>query len=138
MIDIKKIKKIILITFILFIAALSAITYKHKKENKPFNVFGNYISVVISGSMEPTIKTNDLIVYKKSKVYEVDDIIVFVVEDYLVVHRIIEKTEDGYITKGDNNSSDDFYRYGYIKKNQIVGKVTKNFRLFGLGKLLYN
>jgi|SRR5690625_394641 len=126
------------ITFILFIVASVAVIYKHKKENKPFNVFGNYISVVISGSMEPTIKTNDFIVYKKSKVYEVDDIIVFVVEDYLVVHRIIEKTEDGYITKGDNNNSDDFYRYGYIKKNQIVGKVTKNFRLFGLGKLLYN
>lgn len=123
---------------ILLIASLFLYIYDHKKNNKAFNIFGNYISVVVSESMEPTIMTNDFVVYKKANEYKVDDIIVFSFNGELIIHRIISKSEDGYITQGDNNSEDDYYRYGFIKDEQILGKLVNNFHLLGLGKLLIN
>ena len=69
--------------------------------------------------MAPTITTNDLIVVKVTKNVGVDDVITFEDGDILVTHRIIDKTAQGFITKGDaNNIVDD-----EIIVNDIVGKV---------------
>lgn len=131
-----KISKIILITLTILTAAFLSYVIYHKKNNKAFRVFGNYISVVVSGSMEPTIMTHDFIVYKASESYQIDDVIVFAASGMLIVHRIIEVRENGFITKGDNNINDDFNTFGIIKPNQILGKVSNNFKLLGLGKLI--
>lgn len=133
----KRLFKGLFITFVIIMLGLISYGYYHKKNNKAMKFFGNYISVVISGSMEPTIMTDDLIFYKEKDTYEIDDIIVFQFDGSLIVHRIIEDHEDGYVTKGDNNNTDDFLRYGYIKDYQILGKVSNNYQFFGIGKLLY-
>lgn len=90
------------------------------------SVFGYRIVTVLSGSMEPTLATHGMAVCDMTgDDYEVGDIIVFKqnVEgvNILVIHRIIEITDDGsYRTKGDNNPSADEW---IVNKDQVSGKV---------------
>jgi signal peptidase len=92
-----------------------------------FPIPGNYkIMTVLSGSMEPTVKTGSIVVVKPEKNYKVGQIITFQLPRYKVpiTHRIFEidraQTPPVYITKGDANNSPDSWR---ISENQIVGKV---------------
>ncbi|NLV88803.1 MAG: signal peptidase I [Tissierellia bacterium] len=83
---------------------------------------------VYSGSMEPTIKTNDGFILIKAKEYAINDIITFtpkVLKDKYVTHRIIEVTDNGeFVTKGDyNQSTDQEGGEPLINKDQILGKV---------------
>lgn len=62
--------------------------------------------IIISESMTPTIEVNGLLLVeaKPFNDLEVNDIIVFDTNEYgLVGHRIVEKSDIGYRTKGDNN-----------------------------------
>lgn len=131
----RKINKVIILLILLVGSFLIYLNY-HKQKGKAFNIFGSYISVVASESMEPTLYKNDLIIYKAAKEYYVNDVIVFKFDNYYVVHRIIEKTDLGYITKGDNNLVNDLDYFGYIQPDQIIGKVNKKLKLFGIGKFL--
>lgn len=77
-------------------------------------IFGMEPMVVLSGSMEPTIKTGSIIFTNPNYDYEdvkIGDVVVFQNQetDMKVVHRVIEKNPDGegYITKGDNNENAD-------------------------------
>jgi signal peptidase len=67
--------------------------------------------VVLSGSMEPTIKTGSLSFINKHVKYEKiknEDIIAFRMNDKtLVTHRVVEITKDGFETKGDANEEKD-------------------------------
>lgn len=88
---------------------------------------------VISGSMEPTIDVGDLIIVNtKYDELKENDIITFYDEKgSFVTHRIIEIKDGEYITKGDNNNSED---QGTINKDDIVAKYVT--RLNGMGKLM--
>lgn len=78
-------------------------------------IFGYQIKTVLSGSMEPEIKTGSIISVKPGgdmERFEVGDIITFFQEkDVLVTHRITEVINSGenvmYRTKGDNNIKED-------------------------------
>ncbi len=83
-------------------------------------LFGFSSAMVLTGSMEPAISANDMIVTQKKTAYEVGDIIMFESGNILVTHRIAEKTEDSFITKGDANNVEDA---SPVKAEQIVGKV---------------
>lgn len=88
--------------------------------------------VVVSGSMEPSIMTGSLaFIDKKDKVIEEGDIISFYAGDALVTHRVIEITENGYRTKGDNNESADA---GLVTDSQLEGTLI--FNLQGMGFFL--
>ena len=81
--------------------------------------FGYGIAIVLSGSMEPVISKDDLILVKESESYAVDDIVVYQNINSLVVHRIIAIDGDSIITKGDaNNVADE-----PISAADIKGKV---------------
>ena len=81
--------------------------------------FGVGIAVVVSGSMEPALSVDDLILVKESDHYTVGDVVVFSSGSSLVVHRIIELDGDTVITQGDaNNTPDD-----PITLRDIKGKV---------------
>lgn len=99
-------------------------------------------TVVLSGSMEPTLSTGDLLIIAKQDSYQVDDVVVFQANRMAVVHRIVElyekpvQGEDGEeiqqmaITQGDaNNTPDD-----PIQVSQIKGTVV--FRLPIVGYLI--
>ena len=84
------------------------------------NFFGMYYGVIISGSMSGTIEVNDMIFAFKQDEYKVDDIITFKHGKSLTTHRIVDITDEGFITKGDANNTEDKEP---VKAEDIVGKV---------------
>ena len=101
-------------TILVFITALilgfSLYNFNAQKllGNKLPMPFGYGVSVVLSGSMEPTLKIDELVIVKETKNIEVNDVIVFQDGDSLVIHRVIEMKDDGLIvTKGDANNAAD-------------------------------
>ena len=77
--------------------------------------------VIVSGSMESELPVGSVcLVDCQQKEPGVGDIISYKAQDAIITHRVIEKTDDGYITKGDNNSVAD---PGIVKPKQIFGTV---------------
>jgi signal peptidase I len=78
-------------------------------------VFGYQLKTVLSGSMEPGIKTGSIIAVKPGgdmTRFQPEDVITFMEEDgKLVTHRVTEVISGGdnvmYRTKGDNNNAED-------------------------------
>ena len=93
---------------------------------------GYAILEVVTGSMEPTIKTGDLIVIntKDKNIKEKDIITFYDVNDAFVTHRLIKIDGDMMITKGDNNNTED----EALPIKNIVGKYV--FKISGLGILI--
>jgi signal peptidase len=69
--------------------------------------FGYGISVVLSGSMEPTLSVHDLVLIRETQAVETGDVVVYQSENELIIHRVISVGEDTLITQGDANSSAD-------------------------------
>lgn len=86
-------------------------------------LWGKKPLVVISGSMEPILKVGGILYYEQINIddFKVDDILVYQLNDHIVSHRILKIDKDGFITKGDNNSSADSY---IVYKENIIGKGT--------------
>lgn len=89
--------------------------------------FGYGAAVVLTGSMEPTIMADDLIIVADQESYNTDDIVVYQSGDILVVHRIVEISDDTVITKGDANQATD----DPIAPSVIKGKVIATFPKLG-------
>ncbi|MBR4932995.1 MAG: signal peptidase I [Clostridia bacterium] len=81
--------------------------------------FGYGASVVLSGSMEPEFSKGDLIIVAEADSYKKGDVVVFPDGDDLVVHRIIEESEETVVTKGDANTVAD----EPIQRSAIKAKV---------------
>ncbi len=121
---IKKVLQIVLCVFIVILLVFNVATMVQRAQGKQMPVvFGFSFAVVVSGSMEPEIKINDVVIVKSQKNYKERDIITFcdtLTGDY-VTHRIILASEDGtFLTKGDANNTDDKLA---IPKEAVVGKV---------------
>ena len=118
-INISKILNIIVPT-ILIILALNLMT---TKSDKLFQLIGYRTYTVLSGSMEPKFYPGDIVVVKhKDKTdIKLNDIVTYKDSDGVVItHRIIEETPQGYITKGDNNNTEDA---DILTKDNIIGEV---------------
>lgn len=110
----------IVVAFIVLVALLLIISV--------LPITGNYkVMTVISGSMEPTIKTGSVVTVKPIDNYKIGDIITFGPYSKTkapTTHRIYEiKVVGGqpvYITKGDANNAPDTRE---IQKKDIIGKV---------------
>lgn len=87
------------------------------------SLWGQKPLVVISGSMEPTLKVGGILYYEKINIDDFDegDILVYQTKEHIISHRIVDITENGFITKGDINNSVDNY---LINNEQILGKGT--------------
>lgn len=86
--------------------------------------------VVMSGSMEPKIMTGSLAFIKENETAPKEgEIISFRKGEISVVHRIIKRTDGGYVTKGDANDVED---PGILKQKDILGSF-----LFSIPKLGY-
>ena len=77
-------------------------------------------AVVVSGSMEPEICVNDLIIVQKKEDYQMGDIISFESGSSVVTHRIVGMDAGDYLTQGDANNAVDF---APVTKEKVVGKV---------------
>ena len=77
---------------------------------------------ILSNSMQPNINRGDAVIYNKNyNELKVGDIIVFSIENKIVVHRIYKINENGtFITKGDNNESIDNW---VVEEANVIGIV---------------
>lgn len=131
----KKIISIIVLVIlfpILFVSSVILVdSYVNPNEIPAF--FGWKPFIVLSGSMESEIYAGDIAVVKEDKDYKKGDIIAFKTDDEIVItHRIVDVIEENgevkYITKGDNNNTEDS---GYVKPEQIEGIYQFNISRLG-------
>ena len=103
----------VLTTLIIVIGGLFLILY----------ICGIVPYVVLSGSMEPKIQTGSLCFINKNAKFnsiKKKDIIAYKMKDgTLVTHRVVDITNKGFITKGDNNKIKD---KEIVNKNNYIGK----------------
>lgn len=81
--------------------------------------FGFGVSVVLSGSMEPVLSVNDMVIIRKTDELEEGDIIVYQKGHELIIHRIIEKEGNTILTQGDANSISD----SPVNSSDVKGKL---------------
>lgn len=101
--------------------------------NETPSVFGIKIFCIISGSMEPNISINDLVIIKEVSQNEINskDIISFTVNGETITHRIenISTDESGdlvYTTKGDANNIEDADTIKFEDiEGKYIGKIPK-------------
>ena len=134
----KKIISIIILVIalpILFVnVVILADSALHPEEVPSF--FGYKPFIVLSGSMRNVINEGDLVLSKECDTsnLKVGDIISFKEEEIVVTHRIIdivsENGEKHFITKGDNNDTQDS---GFVLAENIEGIFL--FKVSGLGNV---
>jgi signal peptidase len=119
-------KKILKTIYYLFIACVILIALALLFSAVP--IPGNFkVLAVLSGSMEPAIKTGSLVAIRPATGYQVGDIITFgkmSKTNIPTTHRILEVKESAgqitYVTKGDANESADTKE---VARREILGKV---------------
>lgn len=107
---------------LLFFALFTA--YKFKENPEDAYLFGYKPVLILTGSMEPTMHVNGVVIVEKTTYEDVKegDIIMYKVNDKMITHRIIEKSSEGITTKGDNNQTEDAY---LLTEENIQAKVVK-------------
>lgn len=114
----KKSNLILIFSIIFLIFILFLKVYFSPENIKPFGIT---ILEVSSDSMNPIFNKGDIVIVKKQEAYEIGDIITYYLdENCLITHRIVEKYENGFITKGDDNNVKD---KEMVELEQIIGKV---------------
>ena len=137
----EKIKKnigiIILIILIpILLVSMVILINSYIKPNEVPSFFGWKPFIVLSGSMETQISAGDIVVVKQTdaNTLKKGDIIAFKENDIVITHRIDEVVQEGneikYITKGDNNNTQDI---GYVLPRQVEGIF--KFKVSRLGNL---
>ena len=73
--------------------------------------------------MEPTLQVGGLLYYHEEELenFKKDDILVYKARNHIISHRVIDKLDDGFITKGDANKSHDA---DMIENSRVLGKGT--------------
>ena len=106
----------ILLFMILFLNILSLF-------NRSF--FGFRIYKIATGSMEPFLKINDVIIIKTNYNYKVNDVVTYKKNNEYITHRIVVINGNEIITKGDANNVND----SPITKKDIIGKLIYKFTI---------
>ena len=118
---------IIILGIIILINVYSCIQVKIL--NKSYSSFFGYSAFEVkTGSMKPTISPSDVIIVKNEKNPNVNDIITYKNKDDFITHRVVEKSGNNYITKGDANNTRD----NAITSDDVVGKVVHVLPKFGI------
>ncbi len=93
-------------------------------------VLGISCSVVLSDSMAPTLRIDDLVFIRRTKNVQKDDIIVFQEGSMLVIHRVVAVDGDTLQTRGDANNASD----APIHRDAVKGKLL--FTIPGAGRVI--
>lgn len=93
--------------------------------------------VIVSGSMEPTIKMGSVSVVQKVDVVDINvgDIIAFKSPENAettIVHRLVDKKGEEFVTRGDNNNSADNW---VLTADKIQGRVMFSIPYVGFASL---
>ncbi|MEM4485133.1 MAG: signal peptidase I [Sulfolobales archaeon] len=87
--------------------------------------------VIISGSMEPALGIGDIALIlriRNPSEVNIGDVIAFWYEKQVLIHRVINITGDGFVTKGDAVSSPDPFE---VKTNHLIGRVVGSIPKIG-------
>ena len=86
-----------------------------------FKICGFRIIIAQGTSMLPTIRENQITLGKiiKSDQLQIGDLAAYYEEDHLILHRVVIKTDHGYVFKGDNNPGHD----DFVFKENIYAKI---------------
>lgn len=118
---VKLLRHLIFLILILFSAVcLYQITACAVFGQKLPSVLGYSSVTVLSGSMEPAFSAGDQLIIRREAQYDPGDIISFWNDGILITHRIVKQTNEGSITKGDNNNTQD---EDPVRPEQIAGRV---------------
>ena len=106
---VKAILKYIFYSFLIFLVGLCCYVFVcldvlHKDY---VNIFGYTYFVVVSGSMSGSIEVNDIVIVDVTKNVKIDDIIAYKSDKSIVTHRLVQKSDGKYITKGDASDTYD-------------------------------
>jgi len=102
-------------------------------------LFSAYIRIVpmviVSGSMRPTFDIGDIVLISARKPFNISigDVIAFRLENMVIVHRVVNVTENGFKTKGDANPDPDPF---IVDIDSVVGKVIGYIPKIGLATLV--
>lgn len=134
----KKTVKIIgnsIVYLLIALILISALVSKTSDSKKSPELFGYSVYSVLTGSMEPTMKTGSIVVVKNIPVNDIekDDVITFRSNNTsnITTHRVSNIiNEDGlkFITKGDANNAEDPLP---VNSNLVIGKVIFNIPFLG-------
>ena len=128
-----KSSEVVVIVSLLLILCLNMSTLRsvHEINQGELIKSGYFCAIVGSGSMEPAVFVNDLLLVRGGEDYRVDDIITYVSKKgTLITHRIKEVGNGSYITQGDANNTPD----EEVSRRRVLGKVV--FILPGAGKVI--
>ena len=98
-----------------------------------FEIFGYSVFTVATGSMEPTISQNDIVIVKKTNDIKVNDIVTYEKDGNYITHRVISMSDDTLVTKGDANNTNDIS----IPRTSLVGKVINIFEKGGVWQKIF-
>jgi signal peptidase len=83
--------------------------------------FGYGASIVLSGSMEPALSVNDLVLLKETQDVAIGDVIVYESGGELIIHRVLSVDGDTVITQGDaNNIADEPFDVSSVRGKMIA------------------
>lgn len=117
----KKIISIIMIAVILLLIIINVFSLFN------LSIMGFRNFKVSSGSMDPNLKINDIIIVKKNNNYKINDIITYKKDDEYITHRIVSIKDNVIITKGDANNIND----EPLTKDIVIGKVVYKYKYIG-------
>lgn len=86
--------------------------------------------IIESGSMEPILKVGGILYYKSIPLndFKINDILVYKVPNHIISHRIVDKNDYYFITRGDQNNTND----SIVFNSQVLGK-SSNFSIPYIG-----
>jgi signal peptidase len=83
--------------------------------------FGYGASVVLSGSMEPVLSVNDLVILKETQEVQPGDVVVYESGGELIIHRVQTVDGDTITTKGDaNNVADEPFDVSNVRGKMVA------------------
>jgi signal peptidase len=88
---------------------------------------GYHLSVVCSGSMNPLLLVDDLVIIRESDDINVGDVVVYEKDGDEIIHRVIKTDDDTLTTKGDANTIAD----DPIEISAVKGKLVTIFPHIG-------
>lgn len=102
----------------------------HKSYN---TIMGYSMFEVKIGSMSGNLEVGDWILVKNTKQADLGDIVTYEEEGNFITHRVVQKYNNIYVTKGDSNNKID----SPITSTQIVGIVVKTLPKIGIIKNVF-
>lgn len=118
-----------ILLFIIISLVIGFTVYRWNAERLAGNAmpmpFGFGMSVVLSGSMEPELSVNDLVIIAKSDSYETGDTVVYQSQGDLIIHKIIETDGMTAVTQGTANNIPDEPIQVEAIKGKLVMKLPK-------------